>query len=303
MPIRVEGRTIYDVSVISVGETVDGRFKVTASTLADVLALMVAKRDGTKVLADHDAEVEDLVGRLINPRASADRNSIRADLEVFDSAGAGAIILEAAAKMPGEFGLSINTPDARETEAGLRVAALTSVDLAGYPAANRSGLLSAAPTIDKPAPPDTHLDTITMTPDEIEASITAALSPITAMIEELKARLDAMEIDAPDVEVELEAAAVKEADASAADAAKMKALCSAVSAQLRADLGLSAGIKLAVSAPEVTRIVKVETPASKLETIVTGYMAAGKSRPEAYRLAAHASPDIYRAAAEAGIRV
>jgi hypothetical protein len=292
MAIAVEGRVISDVAVISAGETVDGRFDITADTLADVLRLMTAKADGTKVLADHDAEVEDLVGRLVNPRMSQDGLSVRADLEVFESAEAGDIILESAAKMPGEFGLSINATEAEVIEGVLRVRKLTSVDLAGDPAANRNGLLSVdsgAPIKANPAAPSTY-DITDMTPDEIKALVAECMASYAEELKSIKASLEAMVPPAApspeEEEAEMAALSAKVADK--------------VTAQLRASLGLGEGVKLAVS-PEGTAPKSPEgTPSAQLTVILRKHVADGKTRTEACTLAAKADPALYQAAMKDG---
>lgn len=296
MPIAVEGRTIRDVSVISTGDTVDGRFEITGQTLADVLSVMSGKPDGTKVLADHDAEVEDIIGRLVNPRLSDDGASLRADLEVFDAAEAGNIILESAAKMPSEFGLSINAHSVTVEKGVLRVHAMKSVDLTGHPAANRSGLLS----VDNPARPNGSTTTPTtpdMTPEEIKTIVAECMAPLSEKMAALEAKL----AEAPAAPVP-----PTEEEEKAVEAAKMSAIADAVTAKLRASLGLGEGVKLSIAAvSEPAKGKQEETPGVKFSALVAELVKSGKSRTDAIRLAATQNHDIYRAAlaAPGGLRL
>jgi bifunctional ADP-heptose synthase (sugar kinase/adenylyltransferase) len=125
-----------------------------------------------------------------------------------------------------------------------------------------------------------------MTPDEIKAIVAEAIAPYAEEMKSMKASLEAMKPPAAPTPEEKEA--------------EMAALSAKVATQLRASLGLTEGVKLAV-APPASEPAKNEGSASdQIVAVIKAHVAEGKSRTEACRLAAAEKPDLYRAAVQSG---
>ena len=280
MEVNRDQGIIVGAPVISLGETVDGRYVVDQASLAAVLALMEARAaEGTPVLAEHGGESTDLIGRLISPRIEGDR--VVADLALLQSAEDRDLLLEAAQVMPSAFGLSINALVEPREDRLLRPLTLYSVDLAQVPAANRRGLLSAAPDNVRPD----------MTPDEIKLMIEEAMSARLADYEtkmaDLTAKLEAMTPPAPPVDpkpmVDEMAATLR---------AELTAAVAAVPARLRAEMG--ATLRASPAADK-------SGPATFREAVAR-LSANDKTLPKthAIREAIRQHPDLYAAARASG---
>ena len=144
---------LYGVSVITEGQA-QGR---NSGTWIDKLSLSqihkVASQypDGIKVklsqTKEHDGSAGQIVGVLKNFRTEL--NQERADLHLLKASSKFALILEMAATMPSEFGLSVVLPKELETVNDrdcLRCSEIYSIDLVEAPAANPSGLFTSKPT-------------------------------------------------------------------------------------------------------------------------------------------------------------
>lgn len=214
MIVDAPNRTLRDVAVLTVGQTVDGRFIVDEESLRTALKVMQEwGPEGVPSLDRHDGEALNILGRLVNPRI--DHSSLRADLEFLETFEDGDRLLEIASKMPRAFGLSLCCT--HEKNKNLRVTGITSIDLAQVPAANPRGLLSAEipanknPESDEPSP--------SMNPDEIKSLLQEVIAPLSARLEamekgyaDMSAKLEAMkpaevslESDAPDPDLDTDA--------------------------------------------------------------------------------------------------
>ena len=147
--IDAEAGILFGVSVITEGEAKGHGMLIDSTTLSQVAACITAfGDDGVKVKVNHWSGFDGIVGALRNPRI--DGNQLRADLHLLSTSDARARILEMAAEMPSQFGLSIAFSGAAEeipltdgqTATFARCSELYSVDLVDQPAANPTGLFA-----------------------------------------------------------------------------------------------------------------------------------------------------------------
>ncbi len=146
--IDAEAGIIYGVSVITEGEAqgANAGTWIDKTTLSQIHAVASKFPDGVKVKLsqskEHDGSAGQIVGILKNFRT--DGSQERADLHLLKASESRALILEMAATMPNEFGLSVVIPKECEKVDGrncLRCSDIYSIDLVESPAANK-GLFS-----------------------------------------------------------------------------------------------------------------------------------------------------------------
>ncbi len=140
---------LRDVSVIAIGEAKGHGFSVDRVMLQQVFDA-ISQRGSVPVRFVHPRGDADplpmIVGQLRNVRLTA--SAVRGDIHLLATSEHRARILEIAETMPGEMGLSIESPaDAYEivSEGGRQLCRLRDVsaaDLVGKPAANPRGLLN-----------------------------------------------------------------------------------------------------------------------------------------------------------------
>ncbi len=150
--IDADKGVISGVSVITVGQAAgcNSGTWIDSVTLSQIDRVAKTYPDGIRVklsqIKEHDGSVAQVVGILKNFRTDGDQE--RADLHLLSSSPHRAFILEMAATMPGEFGLSVVIPKEFEKVNGkdcLRCSEIYSIDLVEEPAAN-AGLFSSQPT-------------------------------------------------------------------------------------------------------------------------------------------------------------
>jgi hypothetical protein len=141
---------IFGVSVITVGEAAgcNSGTWIDKTTLSQINEVAKTYPDGIKVKLsqskEHDGSAGQIVGVLKNFRVDGDQT--RADLHLLQASEKRAFVLEMAATMPSEFGLSVVIPKEFEKVGGkecLRCSEIYSVDLVEAPAANPTGLFSS----------------------------------------------------------------------------------------------------------------------------------------------------------------
>jgi hypothetical protein len=139
--IDAEKGIIYGVSVITLGEAKGHGMSVDYKTLDQILQVARTHKNGLKVKfgLDHEAGVADTNGTLKNFRL--DGTCVRADLHLFKSDTRNAKLLEMAADIPDEFGISLSFSGEHETlgyEKKVRCSEIYSADIVSDPAANKS---------------------------------------------------------------------------------------------------------------------------------------------------------------------
>lgn len=151
--IDAEKGIIAGVSVITVGQAAgcNSGTWIDSVTLSQIDRVAKTYPDGIKVKLsqskEHDGSAGQIVGILKNFRTEGDQE--RADLHLLSASDRRAFILEMAATMPSEFGLSVVIPKEFEKVNGkdcLRCSEIYSVDLVEAPAANPTGLFSSQTT-------------------------------------------------------------------------------------------------------------------------------------------------------------
>lgn len=151
--IDAEKGIISGVSVITTGEAAgcNSGTWIDKTTLSQIDRVAKTYPDGIKVKLsqskEHDGSAGQIVGVLKNFRTEGDQE--RADLHLLSTSDRRAFVLEMAATMPSEFGLSVVIPKEFEKVDGkdcLRCSEIYSVDLVEAPAANPTGLFSSQPT-------------------------------------------------------------------------------------------------------------------------------------------------------------
>jgi len=141
--ISQDNAVIEGVSVITEGPALGHGIMIDQLSLATVAECCRQHADGLKVKMDHGSGFDDIVGVLKNFRI--DGNQLRADLQLLKAHECKDLILEMAATMPSEFGLSISFVGQLETVEDvdyMRCLEICSCDLVDEPAANPTGLFS-----------------------------------------------------------------------------------------------------------------------------------------------------------------
>lgn len=133
---------IRGVSVITEGEAQGHGLIVDAETLAGVKRCADENPDGVKVKVNHGSGFEAIVGALREFRVEGAK--LLADMHLLKSHEMYDQILEIASSMPASVGLSISSSILVTEEGAARCEELYSADLVSDPAANPSGLFSAA---------------------------------------------------------------------------------------------------------------------------------------------------------------
>jgi hypothetical protein len=285
--IDAQAATISGVSVITVGEAKGHGLIIDEQTLMEVKAAAETYSGGLKVKTDHYTGFNEIVGTLKN--FVIDGDQLRADLYLLKNHDATARILEMAELMPDTFGLSISFSGEHKEDGSVvlaRCSEIYSADLVDAPAANPTGLFSAKVDSEKKV----------MDEKQIADAIAAALAPIVADMDDMKAKLAAMELTedkemAEDEKMDEHTGEEKE-DMNAKLAAELAEIKSLVTNFGAKPVALSVAVdpKVEVAAPtnfaEALDLVKSEG--------LTG-SAATKATIARY-------PDLYLAARNEGIR-
>jgi hypothetical protein len=254
--IDAESGTISGVAVITKGPALGHGMLVDDVTLAGVVAQANTYEGGMKVKLDHTNSAGAIVGFLRNFRIEGD--TVRADLTLLKSSPHRGYVLELAATIPDTFGLSIAFSGVDEEISGQRYARcdeIYSADLVSEPAANPNGLFSKPTTFQ------------TMTPEEIQAAIAAAIAPLAEKI------------------AAIEAASVADDDAEMS--AKMKDVAKEAALSVLREFSAGLPAPVAVSAPAVA------PTAETFETVVRALKAAGTTHNDAIRKAMSEKPALY----------
>lgn len=183
-----EAGILKGVSMLTVGPVRSYGVYVDQKTLETVLSCAQTHEDGLKVKMEHDGDVDDIVGVLINFRI--DDGQLRADLQLLKESGSFDQIIEMAEKIPSEFGLSISfSGDREEIELlglpmlAMRCREIYSCDIVENPAANPGGLFSMANNQN----PIT-VETLSLQLNELRSSITQLSTDLATRSAELATR-------------------------------------------------------------------------------------------------------------------
>lgn len=180
---------IRGVSVITSGLIARGHDLEVDNVTLDQMQKCAESKGQVPVKVDHKSGAAAVCGFLTNFRR--EENKLKADWFLLESHPQKAQILEVARRMPRGVGLSasfVSPEKAEKTKGGKNAARcedLISVDYVTLPAANPDGMFAAK--VDSP--------TTAMTPEEISALVTKAVSeavaPLTAQVESLQQANDA----------------------------------------------------------------------------------------------------------------
>lgn len=136
-------KTIYGVSVASVGEAKGHNIFLDDTTLKQLKSCAETYRGGLKVKANHGSGVFSTMGLLKN--FNLDGSQLRADFEVFGSSADMDKLFDMAEKIPDTFGFSVafsGEDQAIGKKLFARCQEIYSADLVSEPAANPTGLFS-----------------------------------------------------------------------------------------------------------------------------------------------------------------
>jgi hypothetical protein len=177
-----EAGILKGVSMLTAGPVPSYGVYVDQKTLETVLSCALTHADGLKVKMEHDGDVDDIVGALINFRI--DGGHLRADLQLLKESGSFDQIIEMAEKIPSEFGLSISfSGDREEIELlglpmlAMRCREIYSCDIVENPAANPGGLFSM-PTNPNPNPEPLTLERIISQLSELKTAQTQLVTEL-----------------------------------------------------------------------------------------------------------------------------
>lgn len=140
---QFENGVIPGVAVITIGEARGHGLMVDKTTLEQIETLANQFANGVKVKEDHGRSVGAIIGMARNFRTDGD--TLRADLHLLENVSNRKQLLEIAAEMPEEIGLSASFSGVDEDRDGVtyaRAEELYSIDLVDMPAANPTGLFS-----------------------------------------------------------------------------------------------------------------------------------------------------------------
>jgi hypothetical protein len=287
--IDAQAATIFDVSVITIGEAKGHQLLIDAQTLLEVKAAAETYAGGLKVKTDHYTGFNEIVGTLKNFRIDGDQ--LRADLFLLKNHEATPRILEMAELMPDTFGLSISfTGDHEEKSYGAvyaRCAEIYSADLVDAPAANPTGLFSAKVDSGKKD----------MDEKQIADAIAAALAPVIEEMAAMQAKLAALEYKPEDEDKEMvEAPEIPKEDEEEDMSAKL-------AAELAEIKSLVTNFGAKPVAPAVAVEVKLDpaTPTNFSEAL-EAVKAEGLTGSAATKAVIARFPDLYLAARNSGIK-
>lgn len=135
--------TIRGVSVITEGPALGHGLMVDSTTVQQIKKCAEEYAGGLKVLMNHGAGADGIVGYLNGFRI--DGKQLRADLNLLKSAPHRAYVIELAQTIPDTFGLSVafsGVSEVKDGKAFARCTEIFSCDLVSSPAANPDGLFS-----------------------------------------------------------------------------------------------------------------------------------------------------------------
>jgi hypothetical protein len=189
--IDAEKGIITGVSVITEGEARGHLYEqkqvmIDSTTLSEVMDCASSYSGGLKVKMNHYSGAESIVGSLRN--FNLDGKQLRADLHLLSKHDARDYILELAAEMPDQFGLSISfsgTPRIEGDYAYSTCSEIYSADLVDQPAANMMGLFSV-PKVDT-----SEITTAMANPTPSTDTAADPMAEVLAQIKALSNKLDA----------------------------------------------------------------------------------------------------------------
>lgn len=285
--IDAQAATISGVSVITVGEAKGHGLIIDEQTLMEVKAAAETYSGGLKVKTDHYTGFNEIVGTLKN--FVIDGDQLRADLYLLKNHDATARILEMAELMPDTFGLSISFSGEHQEDGTVvlaRCSEIYSADLVDAPAANPTGLFSAKVDSEKKV----------MDEKQIAEAIAAALAPIVADMDDMKAKLAAME---PTEDKEM-AEDEKMVENTGEEKEEMNAKLSAELAEIKS---LVANFGAKPVAPAVASDAKTQVAApSNFSEALDLVKSEGLTGSAATKATIARYPDLYLAARNEGIR-
>jgi hypothetical protein len=283
-----EAGVIFGVSVITEGPALGHDLIVDAKTLAQLKASSTTFSSGVKVKAEHKGGVSEILGVIKDFRVEGKK--LIGDFHLLSTAQGREHVLELAEKMPDTFGLSVSFQGEPEGNKA-RCTKIRSVDLVADPAANPGGLFEEVDKADRDmSKPDPTLEKEKSPKDEetTELADAAGIDALTARVEALekliKAAIEAegagqekTKLEADDEPTAMSAILAKLTEFSAKQEAMAELLKNTSS--------------VSVSASSAAGKAKTTNFSEK----VSEYMATGKTRAEATRLAIEKHPDLHRA--------
>jgi hypothetical protein len=270
--VDAEKGIIRGVSVMTLGPALGHGILIDQKGLDQCLAACKSHGDeGVKLIAKHDGQLDDIVGAVRNFRIEG--NQILGDAYLLDTAPQRARVLELAAKLPKEFGLSVETtgqhePAPNKKQKFYRCDGIDAIALVSKPAANPSGLFEA---VDNPEN--------TMTEEQLQAAIKAAVDPLVSELSGLKTELASLKTES--------ATKLSAGDVDKAVETKLAARGSEIALDAVTKFAAGLGVKKAPDAPAEPQARGV----TKFEAKVEEMAKAGTRNP--FFAAVNQFPELY----------
>jgi hypothetical protein len=289
MRVDRDNRTLYDVSLMTIGEAEGHGEYVDDVTLKTALEAIQGRK--IKAILDHDDGVLSNVGIWSNFRIEGDQ--LKGDIEFYRSKPEADLIIEMAEEAGEEFGVSGTIEKFIETIDGkprIRVSDVRSFDIVNTPATNPNGLYSKPKNYNQPN---------TMTEEEIKKviidTITEEYKKLNAGIEERIQKLEEKVVIIPEgnddkTDVNIEEKVKEELSKYSAklkeEAAQFaKGICENFTKSIPSILGKYA----AVGSPNRTEIDEPKD----FDAVVAMYQKQGKSKVDAIQAAVVSHPELH----------
>lgn len=273
-------------SVLTIGVAKGHNVLVDLQTLKDVKACAAKFKGGVKVKMNHWSGADSIVGALRSFRIEGEQ--LKADLHLLKSHTQFETVLELAAEMPDQFGLSPSFTGQDEIKGGLqyaRCSELYSIDIVDQPAANPTGLFSTATTQNPMSTPNTTPAAPAAAAAPAAPDFSATIAALTTQLSELTAKITRLEAAAPAPDPEKKAL-------SEVTLGEFKTLIAAETARQFAAVGLPIGGS-APGGPAPAPAAPAAPVKKNFAAIVADNVTAGKSKAEAIRLAIKSNPAEY----------